>query len=135
MNPGYRLHLDIDSAAKPGSSTWSNPSDLRLKDEDSIAAFRDGIEVVRQLRPVRYRYNGKAGMPQTEHVGVVAQEVAQVMPYAIESFPAKLQPTDEKATELLAFNPHALQYVLVNALREMDARLQTLEAASGSISH
>jgi hypothetical protein len=128
MNPTYRLHLDSDSAAKPGSSTWSNPSDIRLKHTDSITEFTDGIDVVRQVRPVRYRYNGKAGMPQTEHIGVIAQEIAAAMPYSIDRYRAKLEPGDHDETELLAFNAHALPYVLANAVRELDTRLARLEA-------
>lgn len=132
MNPTFRLQLDTDSAAKPGTSAWSNPSDLRLKDEESIARFQDGMDVVRRMRPVRYRYNGRAGLPRSEHVGVVAQEAATAMPYAIERFRARLEPDDADETELLAFNPHALQYVLLNALQEVDARLRRMERPRGA---
>ncbi len=59
---------------------------------------------------------------------MIAQEALESMPYAVERFRARLDPDDDAATELLAFNPHALQYVLINAVKELDARLQRLEA-------
>jgi Pectate lyase superfamily protein/Chaperone of endosialidase len=128
MNPAYRLQLDTDSAAKPGTATWTTPSDAALKDPASVSDFRDGLDVIRRIRPVRYRYNGKAGMPTDGQIGVIAQEIAPVMPYSIEHFSARLDPGDADETELLGFNPHALAYVLVNAVRELDARTRRLEA-------
>ena len=127
MNPTFRLQLDTDSAAKPGTATWSVPSDAALKDPASISDFSDGLDVIRQVRPVRYRYNGNAGLPATGQIGVIAQEIAPVMPYSIERFRARMNPGDAYDTELLAFNPHALQYVLVNAVRELEGRLRDLE--------
>jgi hypothetical protein len=126
MNPAYQLHLATDSAAKPGTATWSTPSDAALKDPASISDFTDGLSVVRQIRPVRYRYNGKAGLPATEQIGVIAQEIAAVMPYSIERFHAELNQGDAQKTELLAFNAHALAFVLINAVQELDKRLEAL---------
>jgi len=123
--PAYRLRLDTDSATKPGTGTWTTPSDAALKDSASIS---DCLDVVRRIRPVRYRCNGKAGMPTNSQIGVIAQEIAPVMPYSIEHFRARLDPGDAGETELLGFNPHALAYVPVNAVRELDARIRHLEA-------
>lgn len=111
------------------ASSFPVASDSRLKDPSSVVPFVDGLQVARQLRPVRYRYNGRAGLPATEHIGVIAQEAQEAMPYAIERFRARLEPADQTPSELLAFNPHALQFVLVNAIKELDARLRQLEAA------
>jgi hypothetical protein len=61
-------------------------------------------------------------------IGVVGQEAAEVVPYAIEWFTARLDPDAHSESELLASNPHAPQFVLVTLSRSLDALLQGLAA-------
>jgi hypothetical protein len=125
--PTFQLQLSSDSAAKPNGGSWSNPSDFRLK--ENIHPFTDGLAVLLNINPVRYQLNGKAGMPKGEPgIGVIAQEVRHILPYTITTFKAKLEASDSKPTELLAFNSSALTFVLVNAVKELSARLDTLRA-------
>ncbi len=131
--PAYDLHLGANSAAKPTSSSWTVPSDRLLKTD--IFDFEDGLDVVRRIHPVWYRYNGLAGMPTEEMgVGVIAQELREVMPYAVKTWTAKISPSDAEETELLAVDDYSMNYVMINALQELDEkdgrilhRLQVLE--------
>ncbi|QHT70837.1 tail fiber domain-containing protein [Rhodocytophaga rosea] len=59
--PTFQLHLSKNSAAKPGSSSWTVASDERLK--KNVQTFTDGLNLLLQVKPVTYHYNGKAGMP------------------------------------------------------------------------
>ncbi len=108
-------------ASKPGGGSWSTFSDIRLKKD--ISSFDDGLEVLKRINPVWFRYNGKAGYPATgRHVGVIAQKVREVAPYTISTFNAKLDSTDATETELLRFDPNALTYIAINAIKELDAK-------------
>ncbi|SDM59312.1 Chaperone of endosialidase [Catalinimonas alkaloidigena] len=114
--PSYRLHLGVNSAAKPGSSSWTVASDKRLK--QNIQPFEEGLSVVEQIRPVRFEYNGKADMPQREaFVGVIAQEVQAVAPYMVGTF--TYQDTTGKEEQYLDYDATALTYLLVNAVKEL----------------
>lgn len=120
---GYLLQLGSDSAGKPGTNTWLVSSDSRLK--RNIEPFTDGLETVLRLRPVRYEYNGEAGTPEGMHgVGVIAQEARAVYPAFIHTAPGKIAGED---TEVLSTNTGDLTWMMVNALRELDERLKSLE--------
>jgi hypothetical protein len=113
------------SAFKPGGGPWISPSDERLKAD--IAPFLDGLEVLLQLEPIWYRYNGQGGIPITHarHVGMRAQAVQAVAPYMVTSRRGVLTPNSEE-TDLLALDTQALPYVLLNALKTVYHRLETV---------
>ncbi len=131
VNPSSLLHLSLDDASKPGTSTWKIASDKRLKKD--VTEFKDGIEVLRKINPVWFKYTGEAGMPTNKtYVGIVAQDMQKVAPYTIDSFTH----TDEKGakTDYLNYDAGALTYILVNAVKEQqgvleqkDARIKVLE--------
>jgi Chaperone of endosialidase len=130
LTPSYLLHLTVDSAAKPGAGgLWSVPSSRELKTLTGTE-YKGGMAKVRQLPPVRhYRYNGLAGTPAdaSEECGFIAEELQAVAPELVRPYEAKLTEADETATPLLATNLGPLLFTVLNALRELDARLATLE--------
>ena len=121
----YSLQLFADSAVKPGTNTWNTPSDRRLKRD--IAPFKDGLAVIEKINPISYRYNGLGGTPaDMPCIGVIAQEIRNVAPYTVGTFKAKLNERDEATTDLLDFNSHALTFVMINAIKELDERTKGL---------
>jgi hypothetical protein len=119
------LTLSTDSAAKPGTNTWTIASDARLK--RNVEPFTEGLETLLRLRPVRYEYNGESGMPEgMRGVGMIAQEAQSVYPAFIRTARGKIAGED---TEVLATNTGDLAWMMVNAFRELNERLKTLEAA------
>lgn len=71
-----------DSPGKPTAGSWWGTSDSRLK--KNITDFKDGLNVLRHVRPVNYQYNGIGDLPVEEtYIGVVAQEIQQVAPYTV----------------------------------------------------
>jgi hypothetical protein len=58
---------------------------------------------------------------------VIAQELREVIPEAIESFRTKLRPDDADDTELLGVNPLALVSYLILATQELTRRVIALE--------
>jgi len=127
--------LDVNgSAAKPGSNVWSTPSDLLLKKD--ISSFTDGLNVIRQIHPINYRYNGLAGIDTSLglQVGVIANEVQNFAPYTISTFKAKLNEADSNFTDLLSFNSGALIFASFNAINELDSTISAPPAAPVLIS-
>ncbi len=121
----YQLQLATNSAAKPTSNAWTVPSDIRVKKD--IVPFTDGLEVIEKINPVSYELNGKAGLPLGEAgIGVVAQDIKDVAPYTINTWKAKLEPTDAEETELYDFDGDALTYVLINAIKEQQKQIKEL---------
>ena len=126
-NPSYRLQLSSDSAAKPSTSTWTITSDARVKTE--TGEYTKGLEAVLALRPVTYRYNGKAGMIDDgeDKISIIAQEAITVFPECVGSYMTKLEEDDEEDTEVLNWNGHALTFALVNSIKELVARIEAIE--------
>jgi hypothetical protein len=85
--PLFRLHLGIDSAAKPNSSTWTIPSDRRIKTDIEDADIQICYDIVKGLKLKRFQYDASyAEVTQTKDkhmVGWIAQEVKTVFPKAV----------------------------------------------------
>lgn len=113
------------NASKVGGGTWATFSDRRLKQD--IHTFTDGLSVVKAIHPVTFRYNGKLGYPTDKtYVGVIAQEILPVAPYTVDSHRAKLNPDDAEETDILRFDGTALIYIAINAIKELDAKVEEL---------
>jgi trimeric autotransporter adhesin len=125
--PSYQLELSTDSAAKPSTNTWTIASDARIKTE--TGEYTKGLDAVLALRPVTYRYNGKAGMMDDgeDKISIIAQEAINAFPECVGSYMTKLNEDDEEETEVLNWNGHALTFALVNSIKELAARLEALE--------
>lgn len=114
-------------AAKTGGGTWSNYSDIRLK--NILGQYDKGLNDIIKLRPVTFRYKdgNSLGLDcENEQVGFIAQEVQEIFPEAV----------NEAAEGYLDFNMHSVNVALVNAVRELKqendelkARLERLERA------
>jgi hypothetical protein len=156
-------------ATKPGGGSWVAPSDIRLKQD--VRDYTNGLDTILALNPIKYRYNGRGGIKDTEsvHVGLDADATLAVFPEIVGTTMVKMEPTpreetvqddppepepqDEEApsgriprikrptrkprraiqidvpdTEVLTIDPSALTYVLINAVKELTARLEALEA-------
>ena len=126
VSPAYKLHLGVDSAAKPGTNTWTIFSDARIKKD--VRPFSDGLSTVLGINPVWYKYNGKGGFVADgkDYIGVIGQEIANIAPYTVGTYRAKLDPTDVGDTELVNFNSHALTFTLINAVKELNTKIDAL---------
>jgi hypothetical protein len=121
---------------KPGGGSWAAVSDARLKQD--VRPFEDGLEEVLRIRPVRYRYTEEAAMgTEREFIGVTAQDMLEVAPYMVEEKPLRqVVMEDEQGRERIleegeryyTFDPSALDYLLINAVREQQAIIEELRA-------
>lgn len=126
-SPAYQLQLSTDSAAKPTTNTWTIASDARLK--TVRGQYKKGLAEICALRPVRYEYNGKAGFiaDGKDKVSILAQELMQVFPECIDTFKGKLE-EDGPEIDLYNYNGHAITFALINAIKELKAKIDILEA-------
>ena len=129
----WGIYIDAGNAAKPGGGSWSSTSDERVKTVN--ATYAKGLSEVVQLNPVRFTYNGKAETPDDgqEYVGLLAQEVQQVLPDMVTSRRAKLEETDEEETDILMVDPSELVYTLINACKELKTHIETLETQNAEL--
>ena len=124
--PAYQLELSTDSAAKPGTNTWTVVSDARIKTD--IRPFTDGLNTILGINPVLYKYNGKGGFiaDGKDYIGVIAQDVQKVAPYTVNSYYDKLNPADATSIELLNFNSGDLTFTTINAIKELNNKIEAL---------
>lgn len=110
-------------AKKPGGGEWVTTSDKRTK--KNINTYEAGLKEVLLLNPVTYNYNGKAGITDTEknHIGLIAQEFAEVAPYAVETF-TYAEEGSNKTEEYLSIDASSVKYMLVNAIKEQQALIE-----------
>jgi hypothetical protein len=110
------------TATKASGTTWSNPSDIRLKRD--IAPYAHGLADILQLEPISYTL--KATDQQT--CGLDAEKVRAVFPECVGTTRMKLQPEDEEDTEVLTLDIHPILIALINANKELATRVAALEA-------
>ena len=143
------------AALKPGGGSWGDTSDARIK--TVTGEYEQGLEAVRQLRPVTYKYRGNditstpdklervsRGQPSPESthytvakegrefVGLVAQQVEQAMPEMVTHVSGMVD--GHKVSDLRVMDTSALTYALVNSVKELAARVEALESLPSSSS-
>lgn len=125
-SPNYQLQLSTDSAAKPTSALWTIASDERIK--ENINSYTKGLNELLKINPITYDYNGLGGFKKGKGgVGIIAQEIAEILPDSVSSIKAKLNETDEEEVDILNFNGHELTYILINAVKELKAEIEILK--------
>jgi len=81
---GY-IETTQSEAYKPGSSSWTSPSDIRLKDIKTD--FNRGLEAIKMITPKVYEYkkDNALGLPSgKQFVGGIAQNIQEAIPEAIK---------------------------------------------------
>jgi hypothetical protein len=120
----YNLQLGADSASKPTTSTWTVPSDSRLK--RNVKDLVGGLDVITRLRPIEAEYNGAMGLPEGERIlSFLAEEIREILPGTVKSHRGKLRETDTEETDILDFNIHEVLIHLVLAVKQLAQKERT----------
>lgn len=110
-----------------GGGSWDHTSDARVKED--VRDLEAGLAQLLQVRPVRFRFNGKADTPAGhEGVGVIGQEIERILPDTVRRVPTVLDGESE-SIDLRVYNDSALIYVMVNSIKELAAQVERLEVA------
>ena len=106
------------------SSSWSTTSDRRIK--KNIVENSVGLEKINQIQVKNFEYKLKdeiEGLPshtainkQGQQLGVIAQEIQEILPEVVK----------EESTGCLTVNPDNITWHLVNAVKELSAKVDSL---------
>ncbi len=157
---GSGTHYGSIAQNSPGVLYGSN-SDYRLK--DNVQNFTDGIELVKQLRPVTFNWNALSGQEDTTTTqrGFLAHEVQEIEPGAVDGVKDEMdrvgdctnaegvvtqknvyesQAKDGETWTLVSeeikdqqLDPAKLVPILTAGLKEAIAKIETLEAAVAAL--
>lgn len=131
--------LDVNGSIRHNGTVYA-ASDKRLK--DNVDRFEYGLAEVLELNPITFQYTGRAdinnGGKDRYHVGLYAQELQEVAPKIVSSFP-HLEYADEEETilksseEYLQINETAIKFMLINAVQEHNEMLEVKEERISSL--
>jgi len=127
LTSGGNFEITGATATKASGTTWANPSDVRLK--DNVTAFNKGLDVLTQINPKTWVYNGKGGTTSgTKGLGVIADEVLSILPESVDTYRAKLNKEDSVEIDIKRFDATEITWLLVNAVKELKAGLDAANA-------
>jgi len=123
-NVPNNIKLFVDgNAAKPGGGAWIALSDRRVK--RNITPYEKGIDFIMKINPVSYQYTKESGLSDIDktYVGVIAQEMEEVMPSTVLIVNDSL---NSGFTDLRTFDSSEILYTLINSVKELDEKNKAL---------
>ena len=118
-------------AKKPGGGSWATTSDRRTK--KNIIEFSDGLNVLNQINPVTFKYNGlyNTNDDGKDYVGIIAQDVQKIAPYMIGSYEATKTSNSKEMEDILNYDGGTyMLYVLVNSVKEQQQQIEELKRSN-----
>lgn len=130
---------------KPGGGAWADSSDIRIKNVQG--EYKRGLDDIAKLQPVIYTYKGNdtqdapdatktVPYPNSSHAqsaadgrkfaGLIAQEVEAVLPEMVTLTSAYIDGVPVDDMRVLDTTP--LIFALLNAVKELKARIEVLES-------
>jgi hypothetical protein len=126
INTSGALILVGSTAQKATGTTWSNPSDTRLKDNKKN--YTKGLNELLQINVKTWEWNGKAGTTQgTTGIGVIADEIEVLLPNTVDTYKAKLNIDDTEETDVKRFDATEITWLLLNSIKEQQAIIEQLK--------
>ena len=99
----------------------TNASDLRSKNKGDN--FTKGLDIIEQINPTFFTKKEGFGATDINHVGIIAQEIEQILPEAIKI--GKCQDIED----FRFYDQSVLLYTLLNAVKELSQKVNQLENA------
>jgi Chaperone of endosialidase len=127
IDASYNLTIAGPTAVKSTGTTWANPSDPRLKQD--VASYEKGLPEICQLDPISYHLKTNPEGPLC--YGFDASAVQPIFPECVTETTMKLDPADPEPTPgVLALDISPILIALVNAVKQLTAHVEALEAAA-----
>jgi hypothetical protein len=145
-NGATRLQIDANGGVLVDGGSVGTVSDSRVKKD--IEDLSDGLSIVKQLRPVKFKYKGNTeyynGDDKTYH-GFIADEVKAIAPQYITEVTNKIYDDEYDGSNIVDFDEELkdkkftsvddfktmsqtdLIPMLVKAIQELEARITALE--------
>jgi hypothetical protein len=99
-----------------GTLTNTAPSDSRLKED--VKPLEYGLKEIIALDPVRFKWKDGSNNGE-EQIGLIAQNVQEVMPDVVKQI--------AKEYDFLGLDSAAINVVLINAIKELQAEIEILK--------
>lgn len=105
------IQIAGNTAYKSAGGLWTNPSDIRLKED--IEDFTHGLDIIEKINPKKFKF--KSGDENTncsdckKHVGIIAQEMLEVYPKAIKL----------GEDGMYSYDGNDVIFMLINAIKEL----------------
>lgn len=99
----------------------TNASDLRSKNKGE--AFTKGLAEIEQINPTNFTKKEGFGKTDVNHVGIIAQEIENIIPEAIKIGNCK------DIEDFRFYDQSVLIYTLINAVKELSIKVKQLENA------
>jgi hypothetical protein len=115
MSPTHSLH--VNGVARSNQASFATTSDIRLKDVNGD--YKNGLNEILGINPVIFSYkkNNPLGLQSDkEFIGVVAQELQEIIPEAVE----------EAGDGYLTVNNDAVMWAMVNGMKEQQEQIKYL---------
>lgn len=132
-----------NQAYKAGGGSWGDISDERIK--NVVGPYEHGLAEILALNPVRYTFKGndtygdpEGALPYTnsnhygpakdgkEFIGLIAQSVEDPLPECVKQGKGWIDGVE--VDDLRDLDPSPLVFALINAVKELTARVAELEA-------
>jgi hypothetical protein len=115
------LKPDGNAYKRAGGTAWSSYSDVRLK--ENVAPYEKGLTAILEVNPVTFDFINGA----KDEISVIAQDIEVVFPECVSTISSEM-PDGSTADDVRTFNPTGMQFALINAVKELSARIEALEA-------
>ncbi len=130
--PDQLLTVNSSTPSKIGAGSWAGFSDGRIK--DVVGDYDHGLAEIIQINPKRFKYNDLSGYPDSEkekiNVGVIAQDIENILPECIVEIVQRGEIPDMRV-----YDSTALTYALINAVKELNQKVEKLENQLGKNFH
>jgi hypothetical protein len=136
-NLSYAVYANGNSVYT-GGSFWVSDASLKTNVED----YSQGLNDLMQLKPKTYDFLNEdfpnINLPETEQFGLIAQEVAEVLPNLTKTVvvPSKTDSLGNEifpATEVLGVNYIALVPILISAVQEQQTIIESQNEALAQV--
>ena len=115
----WKNQVELYNESRPGFPPESPFSDRRLKYVGK--EFTSGLDKIRELKVFNYTF--KQDETKEPRVGVIAQDLQKIFPDAVK----------KGAEGFLTIRMDDMFYAMVNAIKELDARLTALEKENSEL--
>jgi hypothetical protein len=120
----YRISTSAGNIGTTGGTViGTQTSDERIK--NILGPVEYGLDILKQIEPVRFSLKAEPG---TEKLGFIAQQVLSLVPESVFDTNEPIEGEPEDAQTKLGMEYVSLIPVLVNAIKELSAEVDSLKA-------
>lgn len=127
LMPDNDTNRNLGSAALSWNNIYSNNT-LNVSDErkkKDIRTFSGGLETITKLQTKKFKRKGRRPEDDCDEIGLMAQEVMEVFPEAVEVVDVKNR-RGQVVDQTYAINQTALIHTAINAIKELNAKVEAL---------